>query len=96
MINYFQGSSVRVTATFENNAQVPTDPTTITAKIKTPAGVTTAYVYGVDSQLVKDSTGIYHIDVSANAAGIWSYRFEGTGSVLAASQDQFNVVASNP
>lgn len=96
MTNFFQGSAARVTATFENGAHVVTDPATITAKIKNPAGVTTTYVYGTDAALARDSVGIYHVDIDLNSSGIWYYRFEGTGSVKAASQGELVCIAANP
>ncbi len=58
---------------------------------RTPAGVTTTYVYLTDNELVKDSTGKYHVDINANAAGTWYYRFFSTGTGQAAEERQFEV-----
>lgn len=96
MINYFQGSQVRVMATFENNLHALADPSVITARLKTPAGVTTVYIYQTNVELVRASLGIYYVDLLVNAAGVWSYRFEGTGTVTAASQDQLLCIGANP
>jgi hypothetical protein len=94
MIEFVLGNLVRCTTTFRNTANAVADPTAITFKFKTPAGAITTYTYGVDQQLVKDSTGVYHVDLTANAVGTWNYRFAGTGTVVAATEGDFAVPAS--
>lgn len=60
----------------------PTDPTSITLGIRDPHGnvsqVTTT---------VRDSTGVYHYDLTPTISGIWTYTWEGTGTVQASSID---------
>jgi hypothetical protein len=51
-------------------------------------------VYGVAPALVKDSTGHYHIDVSASMSGTWRYRWESTGAGQAAEEGAFVVESS--
>jgi hypothetical protein len=41
--------------------------------------------YGVGAELVKDSTGVYHVDIDADEAGKWLYRFYSTGTGQASS-----------
>jgi len=89
-----EGDLVRCSAVFMNSSDVALDPTAVTFKIKTPADVTTTYTYGTDVALVKDSTGHYHVDVSATAAGVWSYRWASTGTGQAAGEDQFLIETS--
>ncbi len=49
-------------------------------------------VYGTDAELVKSATGVYHVDVDADEAGIWRYRFEsGSGVGQAATEGHFKV-----
>lgn len=96
MSNFYQGTSVRIRATFEDADHVVTDPTTITGKFSTPAGVTTTYVYGTNAELVKEATGIYYFDINLNAPRVWNFRFEGTGTVRAASQGSLTCIAANP
>lgn len=92
MTSYFKGQGVRCYGSFAaEDGTTLTDPTTITFKVKNPAGSTTTYVYGTDAQLVKIGTGRYRVDVTANAAGLWTYRFEGTGAVVAADEQTFTV-----
>lgn len=92
MNSYDKGDLVRLTATFTNSAGVATDPTAVTCQVKSPSATTT-YTYNPGT-VVKDSTGVYHLDVSASAAGQWWYRWEGTGAVEQADEGTFVVEAS--
>ncbi len=92
---YDIGDEVRVSAAFQSLANVLTDPTTVTVKVKDPANAITSYVYGTDEELVKDSTGMYHLDVTPDQSGTWYYRFASTGTVTAAEEKSFLVRESN-
>ena len=94
MNNYELGDLIRVKAstfTDPNDGDAPIDPTTVTVIIKTPAGVVTAYVYGVDAAVKKAAVGDYYMDVSANEAGQDTYRWIGTGVAQAADEESFLV-----
>jgi hypothetical protein len=79
---YDVGDKIRLSATFTSGG-TPTDPTTIAVKVKEPDGVITT---GVG---VKDDTGDYHYDWTIDQAGRHWYRFEGTGTVVAAAENDF-------
>jgi hypothetical protein len=79
------------TTGFQDLAGTLLDPTVVKLSFKTPAGVTTTYIYGTDAQLVKVSTGKYYVDLNANAAGTWYYRWWATGTGQAAEERQFVV-----
>lgn len=88
--HYDTGDLVRVSAAFKDSTNAAIDPTVVRFKFKRPdTGVVTTYVYGVDGALVKDSAGNYHVDISADAAGEWPYRFESTGTGQAAQEGSF-------
>jgi len=87
---YKNGQKVRASAAF-TVSDVASDPTTVTAKIKDPSGNVSTYVYGTDEELVKDSTGNYHVDVSTDEKGLWYFRFEGTGTCEAVEESSFRV-----
>jgi hypothetical protein len=87
---YEVGALVRATATFQVGSTA-TDPSTITAIVRPPSGSSATYVYGTDAELVKDSTGVYHVDIDVNAAGRWVYRFAGSGAAQAAGEEIFIV-----
>ena len=40
-------------------------------------GFSVSYTYGVDPELVRDSTGQYHVDMGVGQEGKWYFRFEG-------------------
>ena len=90
-MNYYKlGQKVRCKTAFKVDS-VLTDPTTVTCKVKNPSGTITTYVYGTDAALVKDSTGMYHVDVVANQKAQWNFRFEGTGTCTAVEESAFGV-----
>jgi len=91
---YDIGDLVRVSAVFKNTLAVATDPTTVSCKVRQPNGTVTTLVYGVNNELVKDSTGNYHTDISVTARGIWMHKFIGTGSVQATEEKTFLVKSS--
>jgi hypothetical protein len=79
MSAYEKDQVVRATGTFRDTAGTLVDPTTVKFRTRTPAGVVVEYVYGVDADLVKDSTGIYHFDITFVSSGLWKYRWITTG-----------------
>jgi hypothetical protein len=94
LITYDNGDLVRCSAIFTNSSGTATDPSVVRFQVRNPAGTVTPYLYGTDIQLVKDSTGNYHVDVDASSDGLWSYRFYSTGSGQAAAEANF-IVSSN-
>lgn len=83
---------VRVTGVFKDDAGAEADPSTVKFKFRPPGSATvTTYVYGTDVQLVKDSTGNYHVDIDANVPGTWKWRWISTGSVKGATTGSFRV-----
>ena len=91
--NHFDiGTLVRVSGAFRDVSNAAIDPSTVKFKWKRPdTGVVTTYTYGIDNQLVKDSVGNYHVDVSADVQGDWLYRWESTGTGQAAVDSAFFV-----
>ena len=92
MNSYVVGEQPRLKATFKIGS-TPTDPTTISLIIKAPSGAETTYTYS-GGQVIKDSTGVYHYDLPLTAAGKWSYRWIGTGTVVTATESSFLVVTN--
>ena len=90
---YAKDSLVRVSSEFTVSS-VDTDPTTVKCFYKDPNGVVTMLTYGIDNALVKDSTGKYHVDIFTSVVGNWWYRFEATGSVIAANEAEFVISLS--
>lgn len=64
----------------------PADPTAVTLRVRKPDGVIVVYVYLVGVDIVRDSLGAFHADLTPVLSGIWHYRWEGTGAA-AGTQD---------
>lgn len=88
---YDVGDLVRCSGPFTNSAGAAIDPEAVKVSIRKPDGTVTTYVYNTDAEVVKDSVGNYHIDVDANAAGRWYYRWWSTGNGQAADENWFLV-----
>lgn len=93
MNTYTLGKVIRSNVAFAQSS-TPVDPGGVTFKIKSPLGVTTTYVYGVDAEVVKDSTGNYHVDYEPDRQGVWSVRWQGTVSNKSAEESEFQIVES--
>ena len=90
---YNIGDLARISSAFTTAATgTPTDPTTITARVKAPDGSLTVFTY--PSGVTKDSTGNFHADFVPTMSGTHFYRWEGTGSAQAASEASFYVQPS--
>jgi hypothetical protein len=85
------GSNVRVTATFGPTGS-PANPSAVFFKFKDPSGNVTTYTYGVDLQIVNPSAGVFYVDVDADEAGTFKWRFYSTGTGKAADEGSFEVV----
>lgn len=74
----------------------PVDPDGVVAKVLRPGETIPSEHAYLDSpdDIVRDDTGQYHLDVSADAAGEWAYRFEGSGTAQSANEHAFKVSES--
>jgi hypothetical protein len=90
---YVKQSLVRCSVTFRDATGALADPTSITFYYASAAAPTSrlTYLYGTDAQLVRDSLGVYHVDLVPLVPGTWTYGFIGTGTVAIALEAQFQV-----
>jgi hypothetical protein len=70
------------------------DPTTVTASVKDPLGVTTNYTV-TPGQIVRDDLGKFSLDLEPNSRGIWTYKFIGTGANQGAKEGAFSIFGSH-
>lgn len=91
MATYDLGDVVRVTGTWTDSDGTATDPGTIVFSYTDPEGTATSLTYGVDAEVVKSSTGVYYVDVTASLEGTWFWRWVATGSGASADEGQFAV-----
>jgi hypothetical protein len=91
LIGVYAGTSVRLTGTFRNISGTLTSPTTVTLTIQPPDGAA-----DLTPSPSLSSTGVYtyDLDTTGKAAGLYRYRFDGVGVLVAASEDVFEVVPS--
>jgi len=73
---------------------VLTDPDALTVKYRDPSGNVVTKVSGTDPEVVRDSTGTYHIDIHAGQKGEWAVRWSGSGQASGAVEYSFHVRAS--
>jgi len=83
---------IRVSARFANSADAVTDPTTVTVTVAAPNVDPVTYTHG-GGVTVKDGTGLYHIDLTLNHAGLWWVTWEGTGALTASGNKNLQVNA---
>jgi hypothetical protein len=101
LVNFFEGGRMK---TYEFGAaptlradfkveSVLTDPTTVTLKVKDPDGNVDTYTW-LGGTITKDGVGQFSKQVPTDDHGIWSYRWEATGTVRAAVERQFKIKRS--
>lgn len=70
------------------------DPENVKVEVRVNNGLTTTYVYGVDSNVTKVSTGVYSCEVDINKSGTWYYHILGVqndGEYRGGAQGSFEV-----
>lgn len=85
MTSYDVGDRVRLAVAVTNLDGDPADPTSLTLSVTTPGQTT------VTPSVTKDATGSYHADVDVDRPGLWSYKWTGTGAIVAAESGSFHV-----
>lgn len=71
-----------------------TDPTTLAFTYEDPTGMEVTKTYPTDVEIVREATGIFHIDVDCPLAGKWHVRVVAAGLVVAVSEALWDVVPS--
>ena len=66
------------------------DPTDITMVVKGPDGTATTYTFNGTPTLSKENTGRYYVDVTLDAAGLWSYALVGAGTAVFREEAQLH------
>lgn len=85
---------IATSTAFSNTAGAATDPSTVSLIVRDPAGTETTYTYA-GGTVSKASTGSYYKDLQLTQAGLWSYRWIGTGAVEAVDEDVIYVARSS-
>jgi hypothetical protein len=85
------GDVVRCSGAFTDSDGAAQDPGGVTFEFQDPSENEVIYTYGTDAELVKDSTGNYHVDLTIDEAGYWYYRFNGVTTGVSGGEGVFAV-----
>lgn len=91
---YLKGQQIKVTGVFRDvDTGVYVDPAVVTFRTLNPNNVVAEYVFGVDPNVIQESTGHYRYDLALDVAGTepWYYRWEGTGDHMGVGDARVNV-----
>ena len=81
-----------VTESVEFKAEdILTDPTTVRFIYRPPNGEEVALLYGTDNEILRLAEGQYSIALVPTLPGVWNFRWEGEGAVIAAFEGAFNI-----
>lgn len=96
---YDLGEGVYIRGSWTNpQTGVPMDPSAVTVRYLPPSGlvdVPIVKVYGVDPEVVHDSTGNFSLLLTADEVGLWQYRWEGENVAPAIQEGSFIVRGSD-
>lgn len=78
----------------DSGAELLTDPSAITCRVKDPLNVIVLYTFGVDPELERITVGVFKLEIPVPIVGVWEFRWKGTGAVAVADEQKFTVEAS--
>ena len=86
------GNLVKVRATFKDENNQKQDPATVKVHVKDPDATITTYTYGTDVQVVRESKGIYYIEIdTTDRLGEWQFIWQSSGTYQATGETSFTV-----
>lgn len=89
---YQPGDTIELTTEFRDpDTEALVDPTDVTLEVVDPTGVTTTYPA---AQITRVSLGLYLREIVAAIAGMYRYRWTGTGSAAGVDEGEFTVQPS--
>lgn len=91
MNQYVLGTAVKCDGNFTDLAGVLIDPDVVRFRLRAPDGTLTTYVYGDDVEVVRETSGVYHVWVPTLQSGDYCYRFESEGYGQVANEADFSV-----
>lgn len=92
--NIVIGEVAKISVTIVGADALAADPSALRLKVKSPTGTLTAYVFGVATELVKDSVGKFHANILMSEAGVWAYRWEADAPNAGANEGRITVKKS--
>ena len=92
-----QGTIIRfyTSSPFQTLDGTPTDPTTVVFGFQVAGGAVQQATFGTPEAfgfIVRDSTGLYHIDIdTTNLPGIWTYVWACSGVIQTRAEGQIEI-----
>lgn len=90
---YDLGDKVQLRGTFTHEGEIA-DPITVRVLYKGPSGSVVTKTYPTDPEIIKESEGVYSIEILPGVPGIWHYRMD-DGLDNVAEEGRFQVKVSN-
>lgn len=88
------GNVVQVYNKFKDKHGTLINPTAVEVTIRYPDLSETTFVYGVDAEVVRESTGVYYINIDTTGlAGDFDAKWVSTGVGQGVSQTSFTTIA---
>jgi len=72
------------------------DPTSIKFIFRKPSDVAPTILVWPGDDIDRDEAGVFRVDLEYTEAGVWYWRYESTGAVIAADQGKVIVKAERP
>lgn len=91
---YDQGDLIQIRATFTISGSY-VDPTYVSFYFRDTVGTITEYIYGVDAEVVRTSTGSYYFNYHVPAYGQYYSSWYASGSVYGKEENMFYVRRPN-
>lgn len=80
------GDLKRLSWTTKNTAGTLTDPTAMSVKVRLPDWALTSKSWPADAEVVRDSTGTFHYDLTFTLAGRYIVGLAATGALVEAER----------
>jgi len=88
---YKKRGQIRCSASFADADGDALDPDTVVFVYRPPGETRTELSYGADGEVVRESVGIYHVDLDVDVNGDWVYGFYATGTGRSGNETSFHV-----
>ncbi len=88
---YDIGDRLTLKVLFKNDVGILADPTTVTCRVRKPNRQVVTFT---GAQLQHPGPGDFRASIDIDQPGRWTYRFEGTGALVAADETIFDVTPS--
>jgi len=93
--SYMLGNQITLSVTFlASSTRQPASPTTVTCSVQDPSGTVTTYTTTTSPGITSPGTGMYQIIITPALPGYWTYRWAGSGAVVAVAEAKFEISPS--